>query len=348
VILSKGRRHGWRRGRGLLLSFVLLAACGGSAPAPATSQDQLTSQVEIKVGTTLNVLQASLPVIAERFGFFSKEKLKATFVNVTSGTAEAQLVGSGQLDFGVGVLPTLIQGLRAQGANASLVAGLVDRQPGALICQKTLPTTGVYPEVIKSLEGHSIGVTMQGSGSWQTIRFTVIASGADLDKVKVVTLGNEGTDVASLKAKQIDCAFVTQPNYTRLAGDFKTVVDYQKGPQPKEMQNYVATPIAAGNTVLGNRAVVRAFARAIKAAALFAGDPKNAKDIATKLLDWYQGITLDELTQIYSQVAPIWSYKLTEAMFANSDTIASKVSGQSTKYPQSEYVSKDVLDIVGR
>jgi ABC-type nitrate/sulfonate/bicarbonate transport system substrate-binding protein len=292
------------------------------------------------------VLVGSLPLIALNFGFYSKEKLNVSLIAAQVATAHAQLLASGQVDFAIAVDPPAIQRLRAQGATVALASGSLYRQAAALVCQKSLSMSGTYPQIVKALEGHTVGVTAPGTPADQVTRYTLADAGVDLNKVTVINTGNQSLITSSLQAGKIDCGYLTQPAPVQVGADFKVMVDYASTQSPKALQNFIFVPLAAGPSVIGNRAVLRAFARAMKAAAKFAGDPKNASQLAQKLLDTFPGLTLSVLTRVFEESASAWSASLTDAMFKNTNTINQKVTGQASDFKLTDFVSKDVIDIV--
>jgi NitT/TauT family transport system substrate-binding protein len=324
---------------------LLAAGCGGSAPATSTA-DELTSPASIRISYTVNNVSASLVAIADKLGYFSKEKLNATLINAESATAHAQLLSSSQVDFAIAIDAAAVTRLRGQGVKLAFASGTLNRQPAALMCQKSVPLNGTYPQNIKVLEGKSVAVTALNTPSETITKYTILAAGVDLAKVKIIPAGGSALSVSILQAGKVDCGYVTQPAPAQLGADFKMMVDYASTQTPKELQNFVFVPIAAGPSVTDNRPVLRAFARAMKAAAKFANDPKNAQKIADALLSTYPGATADLLTKVYTASAPAWSGTLTEAMFKNTNTINEKVTGQPSDLKLTDFVSKDVIDIV--
>ncbi|MFC4941947.1 ABC transporter substrate-binding protein [Pseudonocardia sp. GCM10023141] len=337
----------------LALGAVLaltLAACGGqnsgAGPAQSSTADALSARTQIKVVYSPGVVPNSLVAIADKLGFFDREKLELVPFAQQAATTSAQLLASGQVDFATAVLPNVIDTLKEQGLHVLLVTGTSRRQPVQILCKPSLGIQGTFPQTFSTLKGKTVAVTAAATPSDNILRYTILSAGLSLTDMQIIHAGNTGTINSALMAGKVDCAYAQEPFPAQFGSAYSSAVNYAGTEQPKALQDLIFAPVAAGPTILSNRPVLRAFARAMLAAATFANDPGNANKIAQALLPDFSGVTVEQLTKVYQSCAGIWTAELTPQMFSNFSEIIATASGKPTSYSSADYVSPDVQDLV--
>ena len=65
----------------------------------------------------------------------------------------------------------------------------------------------------------------------------------------------------------------------------------------------------------------------MKDATTFAGDPKNSAAIAAKVLQFFPGMTLADLTAVLTSTSDTYSYSITTSQLANAQKVFTAVVG---------------------
>ncbi len=304
----------------------MLVGCGGAAPtaAPVEGPADVTFAINPGVVAIMGVY------IGYYLNYFKKNNLNVTLLNAPSGTTVAQLLNSGQATFGILDIPTIANS-NAAGADLKLVAGLSDRFPGALVCLPGVPVTRGYPQGMKSLEGHTVGISGPGSSTETFVKYSMIQAGADPTKTSFVTLGGVPQYIAAIQAKRVDCADAYQPIQTELGNTVVTIVDFNHGEGPKEFLDYTYNDVAVSNAYAKlNPTVIKRMQTALRQAIPFGKDPKNAQAVATAVAPQFSGIdnaTMLKLVQA-EQSAFVSAPDVTQSKFDNASKIYSAVFGK--------------------
>lgn len=323
------------------VAALALSACGSGSKS-ANASNGGSGEVNVTYVGTSASLASSLPVIADKFGYFKQQRLNVKFVNATNATAIVQLVASGGADFGNGT-PDKVKTVRAKGAEVSLVVGMKQSLDESIVCRPGFHVTGSYPDSVKSLVGKKVGVTTAGSSIQKALDYILTDAGVQPKSVNEIPVGTIPTMTAALESGRIDCAVAYQPMQVKLPSNYVTVVDIDHGQGPQALQHNVSTGIIASPKMSKNADVMMRFATAIKQAADLASDKNNAGEIVGKVISFFPGYDPAVLTAVYAQCAASWNYRLTPDILQNS-ALTDGASG----YPQSEYVSPATLGVVSQ
>lgn len=278
----------------VLTTVVLLAGCGQSskpaetpAPAPAPAQPAKEQpaapapkpkleKTSMKLGVSVKDT-GFLPVyVADAKGFFKEEGVNVELVNFSGGSAQAQAVAGGAVDFAAGAITEVIDGYVA------------NKGWKAFWAESNYPVYVWYgkPEYnsIKDLKGKGkIAVSRLGSLTHQISAWVVKQAGLDPEKdVQYVQAGNPLDRVAALKAGQVDAIPATPPGTFILAQDGYKILAQLKDYLPEfQYEVFYATDKTIKENPETLKAVIRAWTRATQYAKK---NPKEATDILMKYL----------------------------------------------------------------
>jgi len=202
---------------GVLCAVSLLAAaCSSSTSStskssgsPKSSTTKSTTPIPVSIQLYSGSFYTYLADIAQTQGFFTKNGLDATMINVTGGGAVAMAaIASGSADMVMGDLalvgPYLEKGVAVTAVSEATLAGweIVGAKG------ETFPTT--YPASVHALAGKSVGVVGLGTSSYDYLQALLSASGMSPTSVNDAALGGlPANAVAALGADRVAAAFVT-------------------------------------------------------------------------------------------------------------------------------------------
>jgi len=173
------------------------------------STTKSTTPIPVSIQLYSGSFYTYLADIAQTQGFFTKNGLDATMINVTGGGAVAlAAIASGSADMVMGDLalvgPYLEKGVAVTAVSEATLAGW------EIVGAKgdTFPTS--YPASIHSLTGKSVGVVGLGTSSYEYMKTLVASAGMAPTSINYAALGGLDADaVAALGADRVAAAFVT-------------------------------------------------------------------------------------------------------------------------------------------
>jgi NitT/TauT family transport system substrate-binding protein len=189
-----------------LAAGLLLAACGGSAPAsPSPSPSVGTLQpASIKVslpGLKVAFSQSDVAV-AQAQGYFKRQALTVTTEGLSSGVQTVQSVLSGDSDVGGSSIEPVL-GAAARGGLV-IVGSYADRLPVVMETQAGITRPA-------ELKGRALGIQPNGVGAFREVMTRMVYTGAGLtqSQVNYVPVPDTGY-VSALLTHRIDSAILQQ------------------------------------------------------------------------------------------------------------------------------------------
>jgi NitT/TauT family transport system substrate-binding protein len=203
-----------------LIAFtgILIAACGGSTTAPASSAPASVAAsatatpltpIKVKVAYT-NITGDSMPTwVAMDAGIFKKNGLDVELITVDGGARGMQAVLAGEIDIAtLGGAECL--SATAAGAKITMTAVGTPVFPYQLMAAADIKTAA-------DLKGKKIGISSPGGSADIATRKALKDIGLDPDKdVTLVALGSHAQRTAALFAGSIQAAVDDPPNTTEL------------------------------------------------------------------------------------------------------------------------------------
>ena len=148
----------------------------------------------------------SMVYIGAKKGYFADAGLDLRAMNAQSGPRAKQMLAAGQLFAATPGVNDPVS-LTIAGKQAVLVAGFDTRIAFAnILISKKLYDSGVKD--IKSLAGHSIGITQPQSATWLMAVYLTDRAGIK-DKVQIKPLGDFATMLGAVKSGAVDCCTAT-------------------------------------------------------------------------------------------------------------------------------------------
>jgi NitT/TauT family transport system substrate-binding protein len=340
-----------RVGRALAaLGLVCVIGAAASSGAAAPNRTERANAINVRV----TVFPAAIPslgvYIADAMGFFEKNNINISYVNVGTGSSAIQALVSGSTDFTISDVTGVTLARRNTGADVRFVSGQFSRFMGALQCRPGSGVTGAYPAVMKRLEGKKIGITAPGSSTDTYVRYSMIEAGADPAKATIIGIGGVPNLVAAIQAGSVDCITSYQPIQRLVAGKVDTVVNWATGQGPQVFaKDYSYNGMVTTNGYAKNNpGAARLFANAMREATTFGADPKNAATIAARTVKFFPGLDVATLTGIIEDTAPTLGYTVTRKNVANAVKVFNTINPTAKiDYPYTSYVVSSVLDLTG-
>ena len=321
--------------------IVALVFCIGSALSlPANA-----ANTKVKF-TVFPAVTASMGVyIADQMGFFEKNGIEIQYVNASTGTSATQTLVAGATDFTISDLTGAANAIKA-GADLKFVSGQFRYFHGALYCQKEISAEGGYPKNMKNLIGKKIGITGVGAATDSYTRYSLIRAGVNPKLVTIVPIGGAPSLLAAFLAKSVDCVTAYQPMQLQMK-DASVLVDWQAGEGPREFQNYSFNAIVTtGAYAKKDLKTVKAVAQSMKDAVIFASDSKNSAAIAEKVLKFFPGLSLADLTTILTSTSQTYSYSISTTNLANAQKVFTAVVGPWPIKVNSSLIVSGVRNII--
>ncbi len=204
---------------GVVLCAVALvaAACSSSSTAsskPASSGGTggtaaSTTPIPVNVELYSGSFYTYLADLAQVQGFYAKNGLDATMLNITGGGAVAfSALASGSADIAMGDLP-LAGPFIQKGVALTAVSGAVS-SGWEIVGAKgtTVPTS--FPDSIRALAGKNVGVVALGTSSYYYLKELVAAAGMSPTSINYVAIGGTpAAAAAALASDRVAAALVT-------------------------------------------------------------------------------------------------------------------------------------------
>jgi NitT/TauT family transport system substrate-binding protein len=246
---------------------ALLAACLGlalSSPVQATATERLRLVV---THTAPPLVPNSVMDLADTLGFYRREGLAVDFVRVQGTPLAIVALKTGNADLANISLSGALQlaGQRVMKVKAVLSPDKAIRY--LIASHSDVPS-------IKALEGLTLGIGSVGSLDHSMTRLVLASHGVDVEKVKMVTLGEPHVRALSLSARRIDATTMSVGMWSRFRDrpGLKVLLSDEDYFNAAPVLNKV---IVAEQDVLAARrsAVERFVAALVKASRTFAADP---------------------------------------------------------------------------
>lgn len=221
------------------LMLPIVAACGSSGGSASTSSGTAQAMTDVTMSLTPgNAIL--LPIYyALRSGIFAKNHLNFKVIDASSGSANVDLVASGQADFSVATIATAALA-NERGADLRIATGLLNSELLGISCQKSLNIKGSYPSVMQSLAGKSIGISGLGTSTDNYLLYELLQAGVNPSSVKQVPVQGAGNYAAAVTSNAVDCVVVYPPLQWTLANVLQPVIS--------QAANQGASMGAAGGT----------------------------------------------------------------------------------------------------
>jgi NitT/TauT family transport system substrate-binding protein len=149
--------------------------------------------------------------VARSAGYFKNYGLNVQLVYTRGGNAAMQALVGGAVDYAATALDVAIQAYANVGADIRRVA-VTGRLP--LFAVVTAPRTASQIQLIKDLEGRTVGVSALGNADHALTLYLLKQAGADAQKVQFATMGVNLLE--ALRQGQIDVGVVQEPALTLL------------------------------------------------------------------------------------------------------------------------------------
>lgn len=272
---SNGGDHSVTRRRvltGIIAApFIVTGKGGGYANAQSLRTVKMAAQNPLQLSDYPNL-------IAERFGMFAKQGIKAEFVPATNAllpllAGDIEITTVGALN---GLLPI------AKKQDFQFIGTTVPGAVAALLVRPDSPSVKVahtWPDVFQTLRGKTLGVTIPGGVNDMVARWLSVKAGLTPDQDIIVTpAGDASVLLANLEKGVYDAAYQISPLF-ELAQQRKiavSVMDFYKGEGPPEIRNVgFATPGARRSFAEKNADLVSRYLTAMQEGLDFAAKPDN-------------------------------------------------------------------------
>jgi NitT/TauT family transport system substrate-binding protein len=189
-----------------LLLFFSVSACDEGLTGPERAN------VTIAVAGQSNLIFLPLTLAQER-GYFAAEGLTVTILNVASGADARNAVVNGTADVAMGFYEHVFT-LRASQNVDGVAFVLFGDAPGVAVGVR--PALASTVKSIKDLSGRKIGISSNGSGSHNTIRYLLRKENIAESAVTFVPVGLNEAAEAALELGQIDALSNIDPAITDL------------------------------------------------------------------------------------------------------------------------------------
>ena len=252
------------------LAFAAMLASLQAAPATAAGKKLIVGTPGIPP-----IFAATLPIVAEKMGFFKKFGADVEVKPMESGTTAARALISGDVD--IAMAPTPQVTAQASNAGVPYVAIYGLPHPDFL-----LASTDPKKATCKDVVGHPVGVDVIGGARAVALRIMLAPCGVKLDQVQQIALPSTATQQAMISGRltygvlHIDEIPVLEEN-----GKPITEVTSIRKASPKS--HFILFTVRSDHMKTDREDYVR-FVAGLIAAARFMHDPQNADkfaDIAT-------------------------------------------------------------------
>jgi NitT/TauT family transport system substrate-binding protein len=262
--------------------------------------------------------------VANDLHLFEKHGVKVQLIYGT-GIQPANMVISGATEFGGFAVEHGMQVI-GKGQKLKLLVLNETNPPFALIVRNdlALPNLGRgYPRSVGDLKGLKLGISSPGSSADASLRLLLTQAGLDPDRdVRIVPIGDPGTQIAALRNHTVDGTMAFEPIQTQAVyGDksSKAVVDLEKGDAgPDLYRSYAFNGVFARQDYIDSHpAVVQAVVAAVVEAEQLINQPAHLDAVLKVATDRMHGIAPDLLKQYIERYRGIFVPIATPAAIAN-------------------------------
>jgi NitT/TauT family transport system substrate-binding protein len=233
----------------------------------ACAPDAAYSETKVTIATANNAIGQMAYRLADSKGYFAAEGLKPEAFDFKGGGPAIQAVAGGGADMCICTGDHVIW-LANHGIKTRILIAVTLYYSYGLVTRAASPFTD-----LKSLKGHSIGITSSGSSTDNMIRYAAKTIGLDADKdFTLIGAGTTAAMVPAIETGAVDAGMLTTPDFQsfmyRGKEKYRTVEDFTK--VPYLTSSYVVTD----DWLKKNPTTARGFARAVvRALELIHSDP---------------------------------------------------------------------------
>lgn len=217
----------------LVVTSLLVAACGGtagtpassttSAPAPVATSGGPPEKTNLKIGVGGQGQIIYMPLtLADQLGYFKQEGLTVEILDLKGGADALQAMVGGSTDVTMGFYEHTIR-TQTQGKSIEMFA-TADLYPGlVMFAGKSHPEA----HSIKDLANLKIGITSAGSSTEEMVRYLFKKNALDPATAQTVAVGSGGPAITALKNGVIDALVTVEPAASTIekGGDGSVVYD---------------------------------------------------------------------------------------------------------------------------
>lgn len=226
------------------------AATSAQAATPAQTVAKSAAPISVKVGVYAGSFFTWLPYLAAKAGFFAKNGVDASVVNLSNGPVAFSALASSSVDVVDGDL-SLAGPFIQKGVGFKIMSGSTDAG-WKIVAPQNTTLTGLskgFPASVRGLKGKSMAVWTLGSSSYYVGRYYVTSAGLPADSVTYVAAGGPFQSVATIEAGQVQAA-IEAPDAAYLLVKLlhaKMVFDpaADKASLPKSVQQLIGRPSGA-------------------------------------------------------------------------------------------------------
>jgi NitT/TauT family transport system substrate-binding protein len=301
--------HRLRRLAALLLTALIVAACGAQTAAPAPTQApqgggvaEATAApaatggelVTLRTGyIQQNIIYAPLYVAMER-GYFAEQGIQIELTPIQSGAEAVVQLAAGNFDVSLGGAGAGLFNAAERGVKFTIVAPLHSERPPISSPLVISPKRAGEITSIADLRGKKVAVNGRGVGTEYWLAQALAQGGLTMDDIEFVAMPFPNMPPA-LENGSLDAAILTEPLTTLSADNGLVTVlanDFIDG--------FTATYVYMGDELLtGKPEVARGFMKAyLRATRDLQGDYMT--DEVAGIVEKYSNVPADVLKRIYA------------------------------------------------
>jgi NitT/TauT family transport system substrate-binding protein len=300
-----------------VIGALALSACS-STPEGAGTGAGGAEVLDISVATYPGLFLGMPVYAASDKGFFTKHGLNAELVPVAGGPNQVSAVASGSLDI-FSYTVNSIMALRAQGQDFRMV---VNNQPKSMnvvigskdVIDQCATATDPYPNQIKCMAGHTVGVPQLGGDIYWVLRSLMEDAGLSIEDVELVAVGASSNLPAAFQSGNVEFAVGVEPAPATLNGSLgrtTTLLDLSSDEVGSTFDPWVGQSFYATKSALdANPAKYERFRDAIAEATLWLQDPENSEEVAALAVK-HLGIDQAAAQHLATKKVNIFADKLT-------------------------------------
>ncbi len=284
------------RSRYLLVLFISFLAVN-NRPAQAAAP---LSKVVMTSGSAVE--RDGVVYVARDQGFFRKQGLDLSFVQVRNGAVAMSALSSGETQFHWGSVSGANLGAIAEGADLVFVAGLINRLSGVFVANPRIKSP-------MELKGKSIGVSSLSGGAWIFSMLVLDYWGLspERDKIQFRSLGDNAVMAQGVLSGTVDAAFLgytfgkmlESKGFRVLADGEKLPIAFQ-GPSVMARRSFVTSSPATVENVL----------RGLLDSAAFIRDPENKGAVTKSLAKGLRLKRIEDAEEGYQSMLNLYEKKI--------------------------------------
>jgi NitT/TauT family transport system substrate-binding protein len=220
--------------------------------------------------------------LANALGFFQDEGLEPDITYLQGGTATAQALITGQVQFSTNSIDHAYKSA-AQGKDNLRMVVLMNQTPGMV-----LVVSSKHRERVKSiadLKGMKLGVTSKGSATHMVLAFLLAKHGVDPNDVTILKAG-DSTFAPTMKAGDIDGGMALEPFASAMVGNGEAFV-LQRLVTREDSQDAFGGPFSLAG-LLTRQDVIDSDPRVVQ----------KVVNVIVRTLQWMQGHTEDDIASV--------------------------------------------------